>query len=523
MKIALAQINPLMGCFKKNQQKILQWIMTAKNNKADLIVFPELALCAYTPLDLLFSTAFLKENQEAVRSIYQNLPDNITVLLGGISGPPVKNSVFLLKKNRSIKVFSKEILADFNVFDEKRYFKQGRLTENRFVIQKRNVQLLICEEIWQTKKAFSLIHQPPALNWIIGVNASPFDIGKQEKRIKQAKKWVEKFHCSFLYVNLCGGQEELIFDGASFALNSKGKVIHQSGGFKEELSYLNLNKINSQAKLLKKNKVDKQKKIQKALVFGIQEFVRKNGFKKAHLGLSGGVDSALTACLAVQALGHKNVQLLFLPGPFTSALSKKGALEMALRLKCVLQEQSISESYKELLKLSLLKKAVSLTKENLQARLRCVFLMAYANQHSDSLLLSASNKSELAVGYSTLYGDLSAGLLPIGDLLKTEVYALARYIKEPSIPDFILDRKPTAELKKNQWDEQDLAPYSVLDPVLKKIIEDKQIKNLPIQEKKIFRQVLHSEFKRKQSAPILKVKEYSFDRGWRIPLSMNPS
>ncbi len=518
MKIALAQINSLMAQPEQNQRKINQWILEAKTNKADLIVFPELALSAYSPLDLLINPTLLKKSKIALQKIHQTMPKDILALVGSPSGPPTCNSVFLLKKDHKPQIFSKEILADFNIFDEKRYFHTGHLKNNHFSYQKKYIQLLICEELWQPKKAFKLLQNRPTPSLIINVNASPFSINKQQRRIKQAKQWVKKFHCPIVYVNLCGDQEELIFDGSSFALDVHGEIICQCSSFKEELTYLNL--FPSQSKVKPSKIINKQKKIQEALIFGIKDFVQKNGFKKVHLGLSGGVDSSVAAWLSCQALGNKNVQLFFLPGPFTSSLSEKGAKQTAKLLKCSLVQQSISESYKFFLNLNLLKNTSSLVKENLQARIRNLLLMAYANQHQDSLLLGTSNKSELAMGYGTLYGDISGGLLPLGDLLKTEVYDLAHSIKQPAIPDFILNRKPSAELKKNQFDEDDLPPYKILDTALKKLIEEKLSDNVTVSNKKIWKQILYSEFKRKQSPPILKIKEYSFDRGWRIPLSM---
>ena len=519
MKIAIAQINSLMAQPQKNQKKIIQWLIKAKNNKADLIVFPELALSAYSPMDLLTNSIFLKNNKKALQKIHQQMPKGILALIGSPSGPPARNSVFLLQKNQNPKVFSKEILADFNIFDEKRYFQPGSLKKNHFSFQKKHLQLLICEEVWQTQKAFTILKNCTSPALIINVNASPFSINKQQKRIQQARQWIKKFHCPFVYVNLCGGQEELIFDGSSFVLNANGEFIHQCFSFKEELFYFNFS--SSKPKLPKT--IPRQKILQEALIFGIKDFVQKNGFKKVHLGLSGGVDSAVVAWLACQALGNKNIQLLFLPGPFTSSLSEKGATQMAKLLKCSLIKQSISESYKFFLKSNLLKKSSTLVKENLQARIRSLLLMVYSNQHPNSLLLGASNKSELAMGYGTLYGDISGGLLPIGDLLKTEVYDLAQAIKQPVIPDFILKRKPSAELRKNQFDEDDLPPYKTLDTTLKKIIEENQLSHFTSANEKIWKQVIYSEFKRKQSPPVLKIKERSFDRGWRIPLSMKPA
>ena len=352
-------------------------------------------------------------------------------------------------------------------------------------------------------------------NLIISVNSSPFSLQKDQKRKQVSKQWAKKYQCPFIYLNSVGGQEELIFDGGSFILNKTGKLLHQSPFFQENISYFSFQK-----KMKFTGKKDNSSKLEKmieALTFGMSEFIRKNGFKKVHLGLSGGVDSALVAFLACKALGAKKVNLFFLPGPFTSSLSEKCAHQLAKQLKCPLIFQSIESFYFHFLKSKNFNKDfLDITKQNIQARLRNLYLMTYANNHPESLLLGTSNKSELAVGYSTLYGDLTGGLLPIGDIFKTEVYSLARYLKAPFS---ILNRFPSAELKKNQKDEDDLPPYKVLDPILKKLIE-KEEDPANLFEKKIFKWIIKSEFKRRQSPPILKIKNRSFDRGWRLPLSI---
>ena len=410
-------------------------------------------------------------------------------------------------------------------FDEKRYFKKGALKDNFFILDDWNIQLLICEEMWKSPIVEKKSGTIKAKNFLmVSVNASPFALNKSVLRRQQAEKWAKKNKSFFVYVNSASTQEELIFDGGSFVLNSQGKEVFLSPFFKEDLSFFTLKKNQLLQKAPAGKKLPKARPpmehLEKALSFGLKDFAQKNGFKTAHIGLSGGVDSAVSALLSSRALGKVN--LLFLPGPFTSKLSERLALKMAQLLKQELKVFDISPFYTHILKsLNVGQKTnvptpmADITQQNIQARLRAVFLMAYANSHPESLLISTSNKSELALGYGTLYGDLAGAMAPLGDLFKSEVYELASYLK---VPEPILKRKASAELKKNQSDEQDLFPYKILDPALKKLIEKEQNPENSF-EKKLLKRLIKSEFKRRQAPPILKVKELSFDRGWRLALS----
>ena len=518
MKIALAQINSFTGNILFNEKKIRECISKAQKQKTDLLIFPEMALNGYSPLDLLKRKFFLRQVNQAVQRIHQQMPHNMTVLLGA-AGPnhPPKISILLLQKNKKIKTFSKQILADYDVFDEQRYFKKGKMQDNFFLFKDTLIQVLICEEIWH--KPLLKYKKNPDL--IISLNASPFSLNKDQSRKQVAKRWVKKYQCPLIYLNSVGGQEELIFDGGSFIINQAGKTFYQNPSFQEKLSFFDFPHKKKKSVIFssKQKKHSKPEQIIQALTFGLQEFIKKNGFKKVHLGLSGGVDSALVATLACKALGEKKVHLFFLPGPFTSKLSQKCVLKLADKLHCPLTIQNIDSFYRHFLEtktLSVKKGFLDITKQNIQARLRSLFLMAYANNHPESLLLGTSNKSELALGYSTLYGDMTGGLLPIGDMFKTEVYELAQYLK---IPSSILKRTASAELAKDQKDEDDLPPYKILDPVLQKLIEEEQDPKNAF-EKKIFKWLVNTEFKRRQSPPILKIKNRSFDRGWRLPLSI---
>lgn len=536
MNIAIAQINPSMGDISLIQKKILSYCLKAKKQRADLIIFPEMAMSGYSPLDILKQKCFLQKTQKSIQTICQKLPSGTTVILGGPADntSSTTNSVFVLQKNKC-KIYSKQILADYDVFDEKRYFKKGSLKDNCFYLQKTKTQLLICEEMWQLENQRIQLDKPQL---IISIHASPFEIHKHRKREMVASRLAQTYQCPFIYVNLIGGQEELIFDGGSFILNAQGEKLYQAPFFKEHIRTVSItarppqtggnSSLRFLAPLSPPNKVSLlnvsgESPLISAITFGIKEFARKNNFKKLHLGLSGGLDSAVLSHLACQALGAKNVNLIFLPGPFTSSLSFKAVKELSKKFTCQLHTFSITAIYQQILKNwpKGFGKSHTRSKENLQARIRCLYLMAWSNQYPQSLLLGASNKSELSLGYATLYGDLSCGLMPIGDLFKTEILQLAKHLKRPTIPDIIQNRSPSAELRENQIDEQDIPSYSVLDPILKKLIEYQQDPTNKL-EKNILKQILLSEFKRRQTAPVLKVKERGFDRGWRYPLSVQP-
>ncbi len=530
MKVAFAQIKSTLENITANQKKISESLSLAKQKKVDLLVLPEMALSSYPPLDLLERKFFLNKIQKAVSNIHSHMPSHISLLLG--TPFKVKNKLFnsalLLQKNKKIKIYSKALLADSNVFNESRYFKKGDMTDHFFYLQTRRIQLLICEEMWQWEKHPSFKNTPPT-SLIICINASPFYLNKAQKRVKKASLYAKHFACPLMYVNLITTQKELLFDGGSFILNKKGKCIYQASFFKEEFFSVDLNdtkthftklqklKSSNNQKLLKPS--HKQQLLLQALIFGLKEFVQKNGFQKVHLGLSGGVDSALTTFLAVKALGVKNVNALFLPGPFTSQTSFKAIPLIKKVLKINILTQEITTLYKQFIKNwddNSQTKLSTLSKENIQARLRAMYLMAWSNEHPKSLLLSTSNKSELSMGYGTLYGDLSGGLFPLGDLFKTEVLKLASFLKTPAIPNLVLKRVPTAELKASQKDSHDLPPYHILDPILQKLVEQKKSPSGK-QEKQIFKTIINCEFKRTQTAPILKVKAHSFDRGWVWP------
>ena len=508
MKIAIGQIKSFLGDFKQSEKKVTDLVKKA-TGKADILVFPEGGIFGYPPTDFIKQPRFLKRQDRILSKIQKNLPPTLQLLIGVFvsSKEGLKNGACLLKKSSSPRFFFKESLPNQDVFCESRYFTPGNVSNNFFLFNNTRIQILICEDMWG-----QLSYNQPDI--LICLNSSPYTVGKQERRIQCLKKLVKQHKIPGVYVNKIGGQGELLFDGGSFCLNSKGEISLQCAFFREDFQIWNTRK-----KAIKRTKPYLQEQREKALVMGIKDFCIQTGFFKVHLGLSGGIDSALVCYLAVQALGSENVRGLFLPGPYTTPQSFKIAKSFAKNLGISLKEFSISSLYKTCLKEIFPEKPLlSLTEQNLQARLRMLCLMAHSNENQ-SLLLGTGNKSELACGYATLYGDLSGGLLPIGDLFKTEVYSLCKAIdkKRQIFSKELLSRPPSAELKPNQTDREDLPDYRILDSILKYLMNH----NPPhsFLEKQIEKKLRASEFKRKQAPPILKISETAFGQGWQFPIA----
>ncbi|MAV90009.1 MAG: NAD+ synthase [Bdellovibrionaceae bacterium] len=536
MRIALSQINSHLGDFETNSKKILEQIQSAKDRHCDLVVFPECALMGYHPVDLLEQPYVVEAQLKALKKIETSIPDGITALVGIIAinpnkvGKPFLNSAILISKNKPSKLFSKQLLPTYDVFDEGRHIEPGETAKNFFKFKGQNVLVTICEDIWawpqrgghryQTYGKNPLTQIPKSkVDLVLNLSASPYIPKKQKERQLVVKQTATHFNAPMVYVNMVGAQDELIYDGGSFAVDSKGKILAQACHFEEDLAILDLEKNEGSKKPLVTHEMES---IRQAAVLGLKDFVSKSGFEKVHLGLSGGIDSALVACLAVDALGPQNVKAFLLPGPYTSPLSNQLAQKLCENLGIESHSLSINTGF-EVLAEELNEKLgpleFGLTHENLQARIRGNFLMAISNLKG-SLLLGTSNKSELAVGYSTLYGDLCAGLLPIGDLLKTQVFELAKHYNSEHelIPLEIITRPPTAELRENQKDEDSLPPYDQLDPVVYKIVEKVKTPKSDL-EKRIYNMMMKSEFKRWQAAPILKLSSHAFGRGRRLPIT----
>jgi NAD+ synthase (glutamine-hydrolysing) len=534
MRIAVAQINATLGDITENKNKILDFTLRAKKMKAQLVVFPESCLLGYHPFDLLERTELVSDLEKAVQEIQKKLPADIAILIGTITknpkktGRPYFNSAVLLQKSKKPQFFHKQLLPTGDVFDEARFIEVGDLSKNYFNLFGKKFFLTICEDIWAWpnqagQSAYSknpLIKiQKKKIDLVINLSASPWHIDKEKLRNHVTKKTAQNFKAPLLYVNLVGAQDEIIFDGESFLMSPKGKRLFQCHKFQEDLNVFDTETQKTWAPSVTDKPIEQ---LRKALVLGIKDFLSKTGLEKVHLGLSGGIDSAVVACLAVDALGPAAVKTLALPGPYSESISLELAQKLAKNLNVECKSVSINKAYQlceETFKSSLGATDFGVAFENLQSRLRGIFLMGYSNL-SNSLLLTTGNKSEYATGYCTLYGDMCGGLAPIADLTKEQVYELAKHYNSETelIPAKIIDRAPSAELKPNQKDQDSLPPYEELDRAVVNIVQHSK-KPKTKTEKWLLEKLVQTEFKRWQSAPILKVTSHSFGRGRRWPLA----
>lgn len=535
MRIALAQLNSVLGDFNFNKNKIIESIQSLAAKKAEIIIFPEGSLFGYHPFDLLERDVLVDQQIKALKEITKTIPKNVHVLIGGFEknkskhGRPYYNTAFLCTKNKIVKSFHKELLPTGDVFDEARFIEKGQIKDNYFKLNGKIFLLTICEDIWawddsKTKSTYTEnpIKKLPRkkIDLVINMSASPFHKGKLKQRLTMASKTARHLKAPLVYVNMVGAQDEIIYDGQSFVLNKKGSLIQKMVSFEEDENIFDLKTQESWNRSAASESEVEQ--LRKALVLGIKDFTQKIGIQKVHLGLSGGIDSALVAVLAVDALGPNNVRLFALPTQFNLNESFQSATQLAKNIGIDLKDISIESTFQHIKKIidhEFKIKEFSLTHENLQSRIRGVFLMAYSN-FANSLLLTTGNKSEYATGYSTLYGDMCGGLAVIGDLTKSEVYALCKLYNRESevIPSFIITRPPSAELRPNQKDQDSLPDYDLLDQSVVNIIE----KRKPAKTKTdhwLLTQLMKTEFKRWQSAPILKISEHSFGRGRRYPLA----
>ncbi len=531
MKVALAQMNSALGDFSRNQAEILQQCRKAHSQGADVIVFPEMSLYGYPPTDLLERQQTVSDQLACFQKIPSKIPPDLLVILGLVtlnSGPgkPFFNSAAVFQKDKKPKFFHKSLLPAYDIFDEGRHFHIGNIQKNVMKFKGRRLLVTVCEDIWAWEKEARLHASNPLkemsakdVDLIFNLSASPFSLGKDHLRLEMAKKTSQHFKAPLIYVNTVGAQDEVIFDGASFVLNSKGEKVLQLSSFSEELEVWD---EEDTKKLSTPSKKPDAEVLRQALLLGLREFCDHNGFKQVHLGLSGGVDSAVVACLAAEALGPDKVHALAMPGPHSKDLSLELAQGLAKTLGISLDVLPIGSTYDHVvqqLDTAWGASEFSVMHENLQARLRALFLMAYSNK-AGSLLLNTSNKSEFASGYSTLYGDMCGGLAPLGDLLKHQVFALAELYSERGGKSLerIAGRAPSAELRPNQKDQDSLPPYPELDKAVNKVIENKG----PVRsasEKWLAQALLRSEFKRWQAPPILRVSAHAFGRGRRWPIS----
>ena len=538
MRIGFAQVNPTLGDFASNVDKILERIHEAKEKKCSLVVFPECAVFGYHPFDLLDYEFVVKEQTKQIRRLHAKMPKGIVVLTGAITPNPKHpgisyfNSAVMLERGQPLRVFSKTLLPTGDVFDEARYFDSSDMSKNYFKLGGKNFLVTICEDIWAWDYKSSRAHHamnPIAklknkkIDLVINLSASPWYHGKLAQRDLVIKKTVQKLKAPMLYVNLVGAQDELIFDGRSLYYDRKGVKKAEGLAFEEDLNVIDISTGEAWTPAAKISEVEE---LRRALVLGIRDFCRKTGLTRVHLGSSGGIDSAVVACLAVEAMGPANVQTFAMPGPFSDGKSLRLAQQLAKNLGVGLKDIEINAFYDMLVKQlekDLGLEGFSVVHENLQSRLRGLVMMAYSN-HKNSMLLSTSNKSEAATGYATLYGDMCGGLAPIGDLTKDQVYKLARYYNQEReiIPQDIIDRAPSAELRPNQKDQDSLPPYEKLDAAVNRVVGDSKSPSNET-EKWLMKQLLRTEFKRWQAPPILKVTGRAFGRGRRYPIALKLS
>ncbi len=521
LKINIAQINPIVGDLDGNAQKIIDLSLEAFATNTHLLIFPELALTGYPPEDLLLRAGFIARVLDKIELIRTRLPADMSVVFGApaTANACLYNSAYIIQ-DKQVRTYHKQCLPNYGVFDEKRYFNAGNEVLV-FECQKRKFGVVICEDAWESEPIKAALNH--GAQTIISLNASPFQIGKYQQRIQTIKQKALQNNVDFIYVNTVGGQDELVFDGGSFVMNSTGDITHQLPFFTALTHDLSTPII--------QNKSSIEQTIFDALVLSTRDYVQKNGvFNGAIIGLSGGIDSALTLAIAVDALGSEHVQAVMMPYQYTSSMSLEDAKAQASNMNVDYREisiHSIVDSFNTQLSPLFIATDVDTTEQNLQARIRGTLLMAMSNKFG-KILLTTGNKSEMAVGYATLYGDMSGGFAPLKDVSKTLVYQLAKYRNSVSyvIPRRVIEREPSAELAPNQLDKDSLPPYHELDAILELFIEQKQslqhIVNQGFDEhtvKRISTMVLNNEYKRRQSAPGPKISKNAFGKERRYPMT----
>ena len=543
MKIALLQINPIVGDVAGNARLIAQAVREAAAKGADLAVTPELALVGYLPRDLLLSAGFVKGSWDHLETLASDLKGQTPVLVGlpepnpSDEGRPLFNTAALVRDGRIEQRFRKALLPTYDVFDEDRYFEPfhgAQILE----LAGRKVGISICEDVWNDRdfwKRRRYHHDPidelvrAGATAIVNSSASPFTAGKQMFREEMLGAMARRHKVPLVYVNQFGGNDDLLFDGRSCAFNAAGAAIARGRSFDADVVVCD---IDCGTPIGPPTDVDVESEIWRALVLGTRDYARKCGFSSAVLGLSGGVDSALTAAIACEALGAGCVLGVLMPSPYSSGGSVADALQLANNLGIRTLTLPIDEAMRTMdhtLAGAFAGAAKDVTEENIQARIRGNLLMALSNKRG-ALLLTTGNKSELAVGYCTLYGDMSGGLGVIADVPKTMVYRVARWLNNTSgrdvIPQPILTKAPSAELRPNQTDQDSLPPYDVLDAILQRHIERHEPAAEiiaagfdPATVHRVLKMVRGAEFKRKQAAPGLKVTDRAFGTGWRMPIA----
>lgn len=546
MKIALIQINPVIGDFDYNCDQIRSWAEKAQQNGCRLAIFPEMAVSGYPPQDLLERQSFIRQQNEAVDRLIGTLPGGIDVLFGCFeqrssqSGKRLYNTAIAARDGEKVFYAHKQLLPSYDVFDETRYFQQGDVPDP-YILEDHVFGITICEDIWHheievySKEPVALLKEKAEklkkpLDCIINISASPFHRDKEAQRHALFERLCSKHQLPLIYVNQVGGQDSLLFDGRSLVMAPQGKILAKGAGFAEGMTIIDSS--NWQGEIRGPIVDDEVEAVFSGLVMGVRDYVHKCGFNSAVLGLSGGIDSALTAAIAVEALGRENVLGVALPSQYSSAASKEDAEQLAIALGCRFEVVPISDLFdifQHTLSPLFAGHDDDVTEQNIQARLRGNILMALSNKFG-SLLLATGNKSEMAVGYCTLYGDMSGGLAVISDVPKQLVYELAGFInrKKEIIPQRILTKAPTAELKPDQYDQDDLPPYELLDQILQLHLEEgldfEEITAKGFAQEvvlDVLRRIRLNEYKRKQAPMGLRVTSKAFGYGRRYPNVQN--
>lgn len=526
MLVTLAQINPTVGNIEENTNKICQIVDT--QTQSDIIVFPECSLIGYPAKDiLLYPYIYDKLNNAIKKVINHSKKSNSCIVIGTpyADNNTHYNAALAIQKGTLLHTQYKQLIPSYDVFDETRYFSSGT-SHQPFTFKNKKIGLTLCEDIWGHNYDKNPINELKECDIIINLSASPFEETKLQRRVDLIKKHCKQTPATYVYVNQVGGNDDLIFDGNSFVIDKHQQIICQAKAFEESIVSVNIEK-NSPQQLVSKSPIEN---ISKALSLGIKDYTEKCGFKSVLLGLSGGIDSAVTCVLAVNALGKENVLGVTMPSMYSSKGSISDSKKLAKNLGITCIECSITSTYQSLEKTlspQFNNKASDLTEENLQARIRGVLLMALSNKHH-KLLLTTGNKSELAIGYCTLYGDMCGGLAVISDLPKTTVYKLAHHLNKPKaiIPKNTLTKAPSAELRPNQTDQDSLPDYTTLDAILHLAIEKhasqkdivKQGYN-PKTVKDILNKIKRCEYKRQQAPIGLKVSSKAFGSGWKFPVA----
>jgi NAD+ synthase (glutamine-hydrolysing) len=549
MKIALAQLNPTIGDLQKNAQSILETAQQVASKGVKLLLTPELSLCGYPPRDLLLNTHFITDMEQTLNQLAIDLPADLAVLIGlatpnlnsTVTGSkPLFNSIALVTAGRVRNIFHKRLLPTYDVFDENRYFAAGS-EPNCFTIDGIKIGLTVCEDLWNDEdfwgKRTYLVNPIEELakqniDLSINLSASPYSVGKQQVREAMLKHTAIKYDRPVLYVNQVGANDDLIFDGCSLGFDRSGELVCRGKSFDRDLIIIEFDEKKQDLNLCKiqplNDSIDAE--VWQALVLGVRDYIQKCGFQKVILGLSGGIDSALVAAIAAEAIGAENVLGVLMPSPYSSEHSVTDAIDLAANLGINTETIPIGDlmqGFDRTLDSLFAGTEFGLAEENIQSRIRGNVLMAISNKFGH-LLLSTGNKSEMSVGYCTLYGDMNGGLAVIADVPKMRVFSICKWLNRDReiIPQNIITKPPSAELKPGQVDRDSLPPYEVLDAILEAIVCNHQSAEQLIDRgyepqvvEKIIKLVKRAEFKRRQAPPGLKITDRAFGTGWRMPIA----